>query len=73
MTDPVFNIIAKDPQVQHIARKMQPAAVHEHGAEECEIYRYGRRLQSRHFKLLAGIRIYNNLGLRNNIIAGPAP
>jgi hypothetical protein len=30
----VFNIVAEDPQEQHVAEQMQPAAMHEHGGED---------------------------------------
>ena len=30
MTDPIFDIVAEDPQKQHVADQMHPAAMHEH-------------------------------------------
>src|SRR5215467_11567317 len=29
----ILDIIAKDPQIKHVAEQMQPAAMHEHGCE----------------------------------------
>ena len=29
----VLDVVAEDPQVEHVAAEVQPAAVHEHGAE----------------------------------------
>ncbi len=33
MSDSIFNIIAKDPQIQHIARKMHDSAMYKHGSK----------------------------------------
>jgi hypothetical protein len=30
----VFHIVAKDPQVKHVAPQVDPPGVHEHGSEE---------------------------------------
>ena len=34
MAEAVFDIVAEDPQEQHVAEQMQPAAMHEHGRED---------------------------------------
>ena len=34
MPEAVFNIIAKDDQVEHIARQVHPSRMHEHGGED---------------------------------------
>ena len=30
----VLDVVAEDPQIEHVAAEMQPAAVHEHGGED---------------------------------------
>jgi hypothetical protein len=35
MPQPVLNVIAEDPQIEHVAQQVQPAAVHEHGGKQC--------------------------------------
>ncbi len=38
MPEAVFDIVAEDPQVQHVAAEVQPTAMHEHGAENgCDV------------------------------------
>jgi hypothetical protein len=34
MAKTVFHIVSENPQEQHIAKKMQPTTMHEHGAKE---------------------------------------
>jgi hypothetical protein len=34
VSEAVLDIVAKDPQEQHIAEQMQPTAMHEHGRED---------------------------------------
>ena len=33
VAEAVLDIVAEDPQKQHVAEEMQPAAMHEHGGE----------------------------------------
>src|SRR5262249_55387616 len=33
VAEPILDIVAKDPQKQHVAEEMQPATMHEHGSE----------------------------------------
>ena len=33
MPEAVLDVVAEDPQVEHVAAEVQPAAVHEHGGE----------------------------------------
>ncbi len=37
--EPVFNVIAEYPEVEHIARDMQKSAMHEHRSKQGEHYR----------------------------------
>jgi hypothetical protein len=41
MSKPVFDIIAENPEIQHIACDMKKPAVHEHGSEYGKHRRYG--------------------------------
>ena len=34
VAEPVFDVVAEDPQVEHVAEKVQPAAVQEHRRED---------------------------------------
>jgi len=34
MAESVFDVIAEDPEVKHVAEDMEKPAVHEHGSEE---------------------------------------
>ena len=34
MAEPILDIVAEDPQEQHVAEEMHPAAMHEHGGED---------------------------------------
>src|SRR5688572_28619652 len=35
MSQTVFNIISKDPQVEHVSQEVNPPRVHKHGCEKC--------------------------------------
>ena len=34
VAEPILDIVAEDPQEQHVAEEMHPAAMHEHGGED---------------------------------------
>ena len=36
MAEPVFDVVAEDPEVEHVAEDMEKTAMHEHGGEERE-------------------------------------
>ncbi len=31
----ILDIVAENPQIEHVAAQVQPSAVHEHGREDC--------------------------------------
>ena len=66
----VFEVIAKYPQVQHIAGNMGQPAVHEHRRKQRQVNGDWRGLQAGHFDGPAGIGILNDLGMGDNIMAG---
>ena len=43
MAEAVLDVVAEDPQEQHVAEEMQPAAMHEHGGENRDDVRCGIR------------------------------
>jgi hypothetical protein len=47
MSEAVFDIIAKDPQIPHVAEHVQPAGMQEHGREEGNNDRWKRQIGSR--------------------------
>jgi hypothetical protein len=34
MAEPIFDIVSKDPEKQHVAEEVKPTAMHEHGCED---------------------------------------
>jgi hypothetical protein len=42
MPKSIFDVIAEDPEVEHIAAQVHPAAMHEHGSENG--YKIGGRV-----------------------------
>ena len=40
VTQPVFDVIAEDPEVKHVANDVHPRCVHEHGRQQSEIDRF---------------------------------
>ena len=40
MTHAVFDVVAEDPEIEHVADQMHPAAMHEHRSENGERRRY---------------------------------
>ena len=45
MPQVVFDVVAEDPEKQHVAEQVHQAAVHEHRNQQREIHRAGRLLQ----------------------------
>ena len=70
MTHLVFNIIAENPEIKHVAKQVGGAAVHEHRRKQRKVNRHRRHLQSRHFKPVARERVQENFGAGYHIIAG---
>ena len=70
MTDAIFDVVAKDKKKKHVPEDVRQAAVHEHRSEQREIDGNRRRLQSRHFELLAGELLHDNAVARDDVFAG---
>ena len=68
MAKAVFNIIAKDPEEQHVAEQVPKAAMHEHRCDHGQVHGDGSGLQSGYFKSLSLMADQPVLG--NDISAG---
>src|SRR5882672_3377559 len=70
MTHPVFDVIAKDPEKEHVAGNVRDAAVHEHRYEQSEVDRKRGRLQTGNQELLTGGRNYHDAIRSSDVAAG---
>jgi hypothetical protein len=34
VAEPIFHVITEDPEIEHVAAQVQPAAMHEHGRKD---------------------------------------
>lgn len=70
MPQRIFQVVAKNGQVQHIAAEVRPSAMQEHGGDQGEKNRYACWLQAGQFKRVPGVRVNQYLVWRNNIMTG---
>lgn len=67
MSQPVFEVIAKNPEIEHIPGKVGNASMHEHGTDDGKINRNGRGLQPGNLECSAGCHIADQLRIGNEI------
>ena len=69
MPQRVFDIVAENPQKQHIAKNMCNAAVHEYRRQQCDVHRARRSPQSGYRNALTGAWHIDLTSVGNFVVA----
>src|SRR2546429_4294369 len=69
MPQRIFDVVAKNPQEQHIAENMGNSAVHEHRRQQRDVHCAWRWLQAGNFERLPGNRLLFHVIGRDDIVA----